>query len=189
VFLSARMGLMAVIDGMKRGGLLLVLLFPLFFILGWADSWESIQKESANITSVSAEFSQKKVMQILAKPLVSKGHFYFQAPDSVRWEYTSPVKNILLMRKGDIKRYTLVDSGMIKDSGAGLESMRIVLQEISRWTKGQFTGNDFFSATLKAGKEKQIILTPKEKGISAMIMRIVITLSRETRRFEIRQNH
>jgi outer membrane lipoprotein-sorting protein len=170
---------MAVNDGTKRRGLLLGMLFPLFFMVGWADSWESVQRESANITSVSAAFSQKKVMQILSKPLVSKGHFYFQAPDSVRWEYTSPVRSILLMRRGDIKRYTLVDRGMVKDSGEALESMRIVLQEISRWTKGQFTGNDLFSATLKAGKERQIILTPKEKGISAMILRIVITLSSE----------
>jgi len=39
------------------------------------------------------------------------------------------------------------------------------------------TENEHFVATLKRGKERQIILTPKEKGLSAMISRIVISLS------------
>jgi outer membrane lipoprotein-sorting protein len=148
------------------------------FTLGWADNWEAIQRESAKITSVSASFSQEKRMQILTKPLVSKGRFYFQAPDLVRWEYTSPVRSVLLMRKGDIKRYTHGSKGFVEESGGSLESMHIVLQEISRWSRGQFTANEHFSATLKKeGKGPKIVLTPKDKGLSAMISRIVITLS------------
>ena len=64
---------------------------------GWAANWEDIQSAAEKIKSVSANFSQEKHLQILIKPLVSKGRFYFLAPDSVRWEYTSPVKSILLM--------------------------------------------------------------------------------------------
>lgn len=115
-------------------------------------------------------------MQILTKPLVSKGRFYFLAPDSVRWEYTSPVQSILLMRKENIKRYTRGSKGIVEDSGGAVESMHIVLQEISRWSKGQFNRSEYFSATLREGKEQQVILMPKEKGLSAMISRIVITL-------------
>ncbi|MBI4618938.1 MAG: outer membrane lipoprotein carrier protein LolA [Desulfobacterales bacterium] len=146
-------------------------------MLGWADNWEDIQKESARIKSVSAHFSQEKHMQILTKPLVSKGRFYFQAPDSIRWEYTSPVKSVLLMHKGNIKRYTMDNKGIVEESGGTVEAMQIVLQEISLWSKGQFTGNKHFSATIKGTKGPQIILTPKEKGLSAMISRIVINLS------------
>jgi len=146
-------------------------------MLGWANTWEDIQRESAKIQSVSAQFSQKKHMQILTKPLVSKGRFYFQAPDSVRWEYSSPIKSVLIMQKGSIKRYTQGSRGLVEDASGSLESMQIVLQEIGRWTRGQFTENEHFSATLKGGKSPRIILTPKEKGLSAMISRIVITLS------------
>ena len=81
------------------------------------------------------------------------------------------------MHKGNIKRYALSDKGIVKDAGGAVESMQVVLQEISRWSKGQFTGNEYFLATLKEGKERQIILTPKEKELSAMISNIVITLS------------
>ncbi len=161
----------------KRSAFLIGIFLSCVVMPGWADTWEDIQRESANIKSVSAHFSQEKHLQILDKPLISKGRFYFQTPDSVRWEYTSPVKSVLLMRKGDIKRYTLGSKGVVEDSGGGVEAMQIVLQEISRWSRGQFTGDEYFSATLEGEKGPRIILTPKEKGLSAMISRIVINLS------------
>ena len=161
----------------KRGLFLIGMLLSSAVMLGWAGNWDDIERESAKIKSVTAHFSQEKHLQILTKPLVSKGRFYFQAPDFVRWEYTSPVRSVLLMRKGDIKRYTMGSRGFVEDSGGSLESMQIVLQEISRWSRGQFTGNEHFSATIKRGKGPTIILTPKEKGLSTMISCIVINLS------------
>ncbi len=161
----------------KRDVLLIGVFLSCAVMLGWADNWEDIRRESAKIKSVSAHFSQEKHMQILTRPLVSKGLFYFQAPDSVRWEYTSPIRSVLLMRKGDIRRYTAGSRGLVEDKGGSLESMQIVLQEISRWSTGQFTANENFSALLKGGKGPKIILTPKEKGLSSMIARIEITLS------------
>jgi outer membrane lipoprotein-sorting protein len=161
----------------KRGVFLIGVFLSCAIILGWADNWDDIRRESAKIKSVSAHFSQEKHMQILTRPLVSKGLFYFQAPDSVRWEYTSPIRSILLMRKGDIRRYTMGSRGLVEEKGGFLESMQIVLQEISRWSTGQFTANDNFSAILKGGKRPKIILTPKEGGLSSMIARIEITLS------------
>ena len=171
------MEFMTIHDKIKRGVFLIGMLLACTLLVGWADNWEDIQKESEKIASVNAHFSQEKHIQILTKPLVSKGRFYFQAPDSVRWEYISPVKSVLLMHKGNIKRYVLNVKGIVKEAGGAVESMQVVLQEISRWSKGQFTGNEYFSATLKGGKERQIILTPKEKELSAMISSIVITLS------------
>jgi len=164
-------------DRAKRCGFLVGILFACAVMLGWSDTWEDIQRESGNIKSVSAHFTQEKHLEILTRPLVSKGRFYFQTPDSVRWEYLAPVRSVLLMRKGNIKRYTLGSKGLVEDSGGSLESMQIVLQEIGRWSRGQFTENEHFVATLKRGKGTQIILTPKEKGLSAMILRIVISLS------------
>jgi outer membrane lipoprotein-sorting protein len=165
-------------EGRTKKGLFLIGVFlSCAIMLGWADNWEDIRRESAKIKSVSAHFSQEKHMQILARPLVSKGLFYFQAPDSVRWEYTSPIRSILLMRKGDIRRYTIGSRGLVEDKGGSLEAMQIVLQEISQWSTGQFTANENFSAILKGGKGPKIILTPKERGLSSMIARIEITLS------------
>ncbi len=146
-------------------------------MIGWGESWEDIRKESAKVSSISADFTQTKHMKILTKPLISKGRFYFQAPDSVRWEYAAPVKSILLMSRHGIKRYTQGSRGLVEDGSASTASMQVVLKEISRWSSGRFTENEFFAATIQRGKEPKIVLIPKEKGMSEMISRIAITLS------------
>lgn len=164
-------------DCLKKYCFIIPVLLSCVFLLGWADSWESIQKESAKIKSLKANFTQSKHMKILARPLVSKGRFYFQAPDSVRWEYVSPVKSILLMNRDGIRRYTQGSRGLTEDKTGSLQSMQVVLKEIGQWTKGEFTTNEQFTAVLKNGSEPMIIMTPREKGLAAMISRIVITLS------------
>ncbi|MFA5180042.1 MAG: outer membrane lipoprotein carrier protein LolA [Syntrophales bacterium] len=164
-------------DCLKKYCLIISVLLSCVFLLGWADRWESIQKESAKIKSLKAQFTQSKHMKILARPLVSKGRFYFQTPDSVRWEYVSPVKSILLMNRDGIRRYTQGGSGLTEDKTGSIQSMQVVLKEIGQWSKGEFTTNEHFTAVLKKGGEPTIIMTPREKGLAAMISRIVITLS------------
>jgi len=175
------MAMARITDGTKKALFAAALFFCCASLVGWADSWEDIQRESTKITSLSARFTQSKHMKILAKPLISQGRFYFQAPDSVRWEYTVPVRSVLLMSRSGIKRFTQAQGGrgFVEEAGGSVQSMQIVLQEISQWSKGRFTANENFSAVLKGGKEPKIILTPKEKGLAAMISKIVITLSAE----------
>jgi outer membrane lipoprotein carrier protein len=155
-------------------------LIPLCMLLmGWADDWDQIRQQSEKITTISARFTQKKEMKILAKPLISEGRFYFNSPDSVRWEYMTPVRSILLLHRGDIHRYVKGEKGFIEDISVKMPGMKIVFQEITAWSKGRFDQNKSFTATLKPGKAAMIILTPKEKGLADMIKRIEITLSSE----------
>ncbi len=146
-----------------------------FMCLGWADSWEGIKKAASTITSVRAEFVQEKHMDILARPLVSKGIFYFQAPNSLRWEYRSPVQSILLMHDGRTKRYIRRNGAIIEDAGAQLQAMQFVLQDIAQWLNGRFEENPAFSASLEP--DRKIVLRPKEKSLAAMIQRIELILS------------
>jgi len=143
--------------------------------LGWADTWDGLETAAGKVTSISADFIQEKHLRILTKPLISKGIFYYQAPGSLRWEYKSPIRSILLMHHGKIRRYIEGESGLTEDSGAGLQAMQSVLQEITKWLKGDFGSNPMFSASLK--KEGKIVLTPKEKAFASIIKRIELILS------------
>jgi outer membrane lipoprotein-sorting protein len=156
---------------------LFILLCPL--LIGWADNWAQIKEQSEKISTISARFIQKKEMSILAKPLLSEGRFYFKAPDSVRWEYMTPVRSILLMHRGDIHRYVKGEKGFVEDASVRMPGMKIVFQEITTWSKGRFDQNKSFTAALKPGKAPVIVLTPKERGLADMIKRIEITLSGE----------
>lgn len=146
-----------------------------FLFIGWADSREQLREQAGQVETIRAGFIQEKHLRILTKPLISKGVFYYQAPGSLRWEYKSPIRSILLMHHGKIRRYIEGDSGLMEDSGAGLQAMQSVLQEITKWLKGDFGSNPMFSASLK--REGKIVLTPKEKAFASIIKRIELILS------------
>jgi outer membrane lipoprotein-sorting protein len=141
----------------------------------WADPWEDIRASAAKITSVRGEFTQTRHMKILTKPLVSAGVFLFQVPDSLRWEYRSPVRSILLAHKGKTRRFVQKEDKLVADDSASLPSMQMVVQEIGQWMKGRFDENPMFTASLEPGRK--IGLAPKEPAFAAVIQRIEIVLS------------
>ncbi len=145
-------------------------------LLGWYGSWDDIKHTAETMTSVKAGFIQSKHMKILSRPLISRGTLFFKSPGSLRWEYSSPVESVLLMSGRGVVRYVKGAGGYAKDASAGIQSMQVVVQEISRWVKGDFQSNPNFSAELNPGGK--IILRPKEDSFSRIIRRIELTLSR-----------
>jgi outer membrane lipoprotein-sorting protein len=156
-------------------------LFLLFSQLNYAfaDNFEQLRKDAANIKTIKARFVQNKSMKILSKPLVSEGRFYYIAPDSFRWEYLKPLKSIVIVHKGETKRYISSGGKMIEDKTGGVQAMKIVLNEITAWMSGKFDQNPSFTATLKEGEYTQITLTPIGKSMAGMIEKIIITISKK----------
>ena len=163
----------------KRFGFFLKTVFILAAMacLGWADTWQGLKDTAATVTAVKAEFVQEKHMQILARPLVSNGAFLFKAPDSLRWEYTAPIKSILVMHNDQIRRFVHKDGRLVKDASAGLQSMQVVVQQITQWLNGRFDENPSFAASLETGPK--IIMIPREKALARLIGRIEIELSEQ----------
>jgi outer membrane lipoprotein-sorting protein len=162
---------------MARSLSIIILLIASYLCIGWADTLVGIQDKAGEINSVMANFIQEKHLKILSKPLISKGTFYYQIPQSLRWEYTSPFQSILLIHNGNIKRHIKGNDGFIQDSGVELQAMQVVLQEITLWLRGRFNDNPNFNAVLEPGPK--IVLTPKEKSFAAIIQRIELMLSNQ----------
>ncbi len=142
---------------------------------GWTGDWNSIHESTHTIQTIKSAFTQEKQLPLLKKPLISKGIIYFDKPDSLRWEYLTPVNSILISHKGDIERYFMREGIYIKDAGAHLEAMQIVLLEIGIWLSGQFDKSPNFVAELK--NDGRILLTPKNKQVIQLIRRITLELS------------
>jgi len=155
----------------------LILLLPL--LVAWADSWEGLREASRRITSVEARFVQKKTLPMLSRPFVSEGRFFFQAPGSLRWEYDRPLRSVLIMNGGAVKRYLRDPGDWREETGASLTAMRVVLEEIVNWQQGRFDLNPRFQASLSTDPEPQVTLVPREASWGKMIRRIELTFSRE----------
>lgn len=152
-----------------------VVLAAAWLAIGWGSTWEELRSAAGSVTSLSADFVQEKHMRILARPLISRGVFYFQSPASLRWEYRKPVRNILLMHDNRTERWIDTGSGLTQESGAGLQAMQIVLEQISQWLGGRFDENPLFAARLEPGPK--IVLVPKEEAFARMIHHIDLVLS------------
>ena len=165
----------------KAAGPLSVLLLVLLMALpaAGADDFDRLRRDAARISSLSADFVQKKSMKILSKPLVSTGKFFYAAPDSIRWEYVKPIRSIVISEKGTSKRYIASGGKMIEDKTGGVQAMKIVLDEVAGWMKGKFSANPSFAASVREGSETVIVLTPTGKNTAGMIEKIEITVSRK----------
>ena len=167
-------GFMAAGD-IRRIGLALAGLAAMLVMLGWADSLEGIKQEVASVNAIKADFVQEKHLRMLDEPLISKGRLYFETPQSLRWEYRSPVRSILLMKDKTIRRYVEGDKGLVEQSSQGLEAMRVFLREICLWMQGDFKGNADFRSELKA--DRTVVLTPETKAIAGVVERIALELT------------
>jgi outer membrane lipoprotein-sorting protein len=154
---------------------ILGLMVALYFCIGWADTWDGIRAAADQVDSISAEFVQAKHLPILARPLVSRGVFYFRKPDSLRWEYRQPLRNVLLMHNGATRRYRQFGEGLKEETGGGLQAMQFVMAEINRWFKGHFDESNLFTARLDAGGK--IVLLPKDPAFEKVIQKIELRFS------------
>ncbi|MBW2624348.1 MAG: outer membrane lipoprotein carrier protein LolA [Deltaproteobacteria bacterium] len=155
--------------------LMLATVLVSFIFVGWSKDWDQLRKDAEQINTIRSDFVQEKHLQILSRPLISKGVFYYEAPGSLRWEYQSPIRSILLMHEARVTRYIWGENGFRRDSGLSLQAMQIVLQEITKWLGGHFDDNPDFTASLEP--DRRIVLTPKKKALSAIIKNIELILS------------
>lgn len=150
------------------------LLLAAWLCLGWADSWEAIRTAAEHVDAIQADFIQEKHLPILVQPLVSTGRLYYRRPDALRWEYTAPLRSVLLMHDGDVQRFVQSDQGWVADAGVRQQAMQVVMPQISGWLEGRFDDNPLFTATLTDGG--RILLIPQDAGMARFIQRIELRL-------------
>ncbi|OFY83312.1 MAG: hypothetical protein A3F72_20135 [Bacteroidetes bacterium RIFCSPLOWO2_12_FULL_35_15] len=61
-----------------------------------------IDNMSKVTNSIESDFTQVKDLSMLSEKITSKGHFYFQKKNNLRWEYTSPYKYIIVINQDKI---------------------------------------------------------------------------------------
>ena len=157
--------------GIYRLGLVALVLLT----AAWSSSWDSIRSAARDIQAVQANFTQEKHLQILARPLQSRGVLVFAAPDRLRWEYQAPLPSILLMNDGQVQRFVKTGEIWTEDASAALPAMSFVMQEISRWMNGRFDENPDFEARLEP--RGRILLTPRKAALAKVIRQIALQLA------------
>jgi outer membrane lipoprotein-sorting protein len=158
--------------GSLKIGPIIALLLSAIACLGadWADTWESITRTAADVRSIEADFVQEKHLDILTRPLVSRGRLVFSKPASLRWEYLTPLKSLLLMHDGRTRQYVEREGRLAAATGPAMEALPMVMAEITNWLSGRYRDSADFKAELVAGQK--IVLFPRDPALAGMIQKI-----------------
>jgi outer membrane lipoprotein-sorting protein len=141
-----------------------------------SQDWASLKESFRKIQSVKAEFLQERRLQILKEPLISEGRFFYLASGSLRWEYLTPLRSVMLQKGDSVRLYHFSDGAWKQDMAQGVEARRMVLAEMSQWLQGRFEESRVFSSSYSPGPPGRIFLTPGE-GINKFVLGIEIVLS------------
>jgi len=144
---------------------------------GWGDSWESIRLAARDVRAIRADFVQTRKVRILTRPIVSRGRLVYRRPDDLRWEYSSPLRSVLLLRRGSVERYILRDEGFVRDSSGKLDAMAAVVREINLWLSGDFSASKTFRPALaRSDRSTNVELLPIDPSMRSIISRIELRL-------------
>lgn len=140
----------------------------------WGADWKSIRSACEALSTIQADFVQEKHLPILAEPIVSRGRLVYRGR-SLRWEYTDPAASVLIVDNGKTSRYDIVDGKPIADTGAAVQSVGVVMEQIVDWFRGRFAENKAFEAAIE--DEGRIVLTPRRPAMKRYIRRVELVLS------------
>ncbi len=135
---------------------------------------KDIVSDSKKIQTLTADFTQYKVMSFLDKPIVSKGKLYLQNPKAMRWNYTQPIDYNIIFNNGKIY---INDEG--KKSSVDLQGNK-KFEKLNQLIVGSVSGNlfdtnDFVITFSKTDKARIAKLQPKLKDVKKYIKEIQLT--------------
>jgi outer membrane lipoprotein-sorting protein len=143
---------------------------------------ERFDRAQRETTTMVARFTERKELKLLAEPLVSRGEFFFNRPNQVRWEYTDPEHKVFVItenkyvayypaakRAEEVKIKKFVGKRMFRFLGVGQS-----IDDLAKYYDFQLgEDNDLESTHL-------LILTPRKKRIRESVAVMKIWVDAET---------
>ena len=138
-----------------------------------------LNQAAASLKTMQCDFVQTKHLKMLNDDMVSKGKMYYQQPDRLRWEYTTPYSYIFVLNKDKVvlkngKRKDVIDVNQNK-----------VFREIARIVMSSVVGSclsdekNFKTTIVATNTEWVATMIPARKEMKQMFQEIVLHFSKQ----------
>jgi outer membrane lipoprotein-sorting protein len=115
------------------------------------------------------------------EPLVSRGICYFEKPDKMRWEISSPYSSMLIYNAEQVAKFEVENKKATKLNFGAADIMRKVLQQIISWMQGDFNeANGLYTISILKGSDFIIQLIPKSQAMQQSIQKIELHVVPDT---------
>jgi len=136
-----------------------------------------IERSAAGVNSLSALFTQERSLASFRHKLVSRGRFWFQRPDRLRWETTEPVAAGFALDGGKGRRWNET-TGQREDISPGDPLAGAVAGQIMAWTTGDVPLlRRQYEISLLSSDPLVLRLTPRSEGMRRVIDRLEIAFA------------
>ncbi|MCE7056459.1 outer membrane lipoprotein carrier protein LolA [Algoriphagus sp. AGSA1] len=135
-----------------------------------ADFALRLQKHYESVKTISSDFTQLKQSPLFDEPLDSKGLFYFDRPDKIRWEQQEPSSTYFVINKDQVIQF---DGESVKKSTGLNMQMSIFRQFILSTIDGSILNDKAFEKDFQPRNGKMYItLIPLDKRLAKRLQKI-----------------
>lgn len=141
---------------------------------------EMLTQQAASMQCMNCRFTQQKTMAMLAEPTVSEGLMSYNAPDKMRWEYTSPYSFALLV---DGEKITKITDGNeeVLDAKSGRIYQGIVNIIMSSATGQKLFDKSMFDVAITDdGEFWKAEMKPKKHNMKRMFSMLTFYFAKST---------
>ena len=137
---------------------------------------DSLKKEAEKIQTISSKFIQKKHLAMFEKTLRSQGKFYYQSPDCLRWEYTSPYEQGFALCGESGLEWNEI-SGEKEINTAGNPLWRTLAEQLIAWSRLDVDRlREKYEIAVRKKSPLVLELVPRTEAMRGVISRLVLHL-------------
>lgn len=140
---------------------------------------QKLHKIAAETTSLQSDFIQIKHLDVLSEDIESNGKLFYKANNKLRWEYTSPLEYLIVLKDGKV---SIKDEGKV--SSYDLSGNK-TFEKINEMMIGSIQGDllvneeDYDYDFQESSTTYLVILTPKQKEVQEFMKSINIYFSKK----------
>jgi len=142
-----------------------------------------LSRELGEVETLRASFVQRKYLEVFEEEVESRGTLALKAPGKLRWEYTSPVKSVLVVngeramrertsRKGETTRrvYSVAEDPVT----------RVTSAQVFLWARGRFAeAREGYELSLVSEEPLRLRAVPKDERVREVVAAVELTFAAE----------
>lgn len=142
-----------------------------------------LEASHGSLKTLAVAFDQTKHFSFMDKPVVSQGFVLFESPNKIRFDIYTPFSSSMINDGEKVSRYEYVNEKWEKTNFDGGKSVKLVIDQIGNWMRGQFPkDNRIFSLAAEGDDPNlyaKLVLTPVDSRFLQHIEQIVLDIGPE----------
>lgn len=139
---------------------------------------KALQEKHAALKNIKADFEETSTNELIKDSQKSKGLFYFQKQNQMRWENTSPKQRAILINGKSVKLYE--DKKEVSSATTKMVVKRVQDLMVNLMSGDFLSEKDFTITYYESGSTYKLILVPKSSRLKKYVQKMELFFNKST---------